>query len=84
MFHRLSYVFTNISGRLDIMHYRLPYVFRCILPYKALPLLYNLTMRLSNTINPIPPIIFSLFDIEPKQPFFRYPPALPTIDPILI
>jgi hypothetical protein len=38
MYHRLSYVFRGIFGRLDIMYHRLSYVSACASPFKSLVL----------------------------------------------
>jgi hypothetical protein len=58
MYHRLLYVSKCIFGRIDIMYHKLPYVFRGVLPFKAL-VLYIYRPRDTMTITTISLILFS-------------------------
>jgi hypothetical protein len=77
MYHRLSYIFRGIFGRLDIMYHRLSYVYGGVMPFKSLGLyIYRSrgTMKSSNhSTNSI-----LLHGIEPKLDlFFCCPPSRP-------
>jgi hypothetical protein len=77
MYHRLSYVFGGIFGRLDIMYYRPSYVSGGAVPFKSLGLYIYWsrgTMKSSNhSTNSI-----LLHGIEPKlDPFFCCLPSIP-------